>query len=144
MAINYHNIKKDIDAYIASNITSIDAGWSASNIDWNGVDFDATPVDEFIQPFVYLGEADQDEITGDDSGVYVNGFIRFNIFNETGNAYRGYEIGSKLGLLFNKKRLSNNAFIEYAIGQANNVGESVEFKEFFETVWIINFRAKAT
>lgn len=115
MAVNYANITRDFQTLINGNISTIIASGTSANIDWNeGIVFDykTAGVSEWIAPSVVFATTDQQELTGDDVGVYVEGFLVVNIFKTLasgGNNITGLDIATKVNTIIGKLQATNNA-----------------------------------
>lgn len=148
MAVNYKNIILDFQSLIYNNIGTILSGGQASQIDFNeGIVYDPQGVAEWIAPSVTFTTTLQEEITGDDAGVYVRGLLTVNIFKTLesgGNNTKGLDIATNINTLLGKYQGTNNATIETEIGEIIYNGLDEILKDTWLTSVQIRFSGHAT
>jgi|SaaInlStandDraft_4_1057021.scaffolds.fasta_scaffold47336_3 hypothetical protein len=102
-----------------------------------GAPHETTQVDEFVELSTFIVDKDRAYLTGDKStGQEVTGFVRFSIFNATGNNYRGAEIVDILDGLLSETIVQDTAKIRFYGFSLILSGENQDHKKY-ETV--INF-----
>ena len=82
MASAVDTARADIEGYLSSNITSIDATWDGDNIAWPGVDFE--PPTAWIRPTILWGEGQMETMSTSGTNT-ITGVLVLSLFDRPGS-----------------------------------------------------------